>query len=526
MGLLDNTTQRAYYQGNDQGNYQFVSLEDIINQFIVTYVGEEKIISKAKRTDIAFHAQRALAELSFDTFKSIKSQEIELPPSLTMMLPQDYVNYTKVCWSDSNGIKRPLYPTRHTSNPFNILQNTDGTYEFTPHWELLQNHSFATGDLSSWFKVNISSYNTPVATAVNRIYVDNDRLTFSTGPSLTNVETNPSKPDPGKALNTWGTILAVWQPIDVSNVLELNISATGESAAGIYNSGSSGTISDSGRVWFGVSSTEPTPFTHPDPSHNKPSFSVTPPDIGNIEWYDGDDVASEKSLSVDVSNFSTVWILISSYTKFNDLTYDSTTDAMLGFSNKTLTNGTIKYNYYYDGNVATNYIGEISVTSESNEELVVSGSDTWTKYSTNTSNSASDATDATDATDVRDTNIGQRYGIEPSHAQSNGSFYIDDLRGLIHFSSNISGKTVVLDYISDSLGTDGEMQVHKFAEEAMYKWISHAILSTRINTPEYIVQRYKKERFAAIRQAKLRLSNLNIEELTQIMRGKSKWIKH
>ena len=37
MALLDNTTQRDYYQGDDHGNYQFVSLEDIINQFMVVY---------------------------------------------------------------------------------------------------------------------------------------------------------------------------------------------------------------------------------------------------------------------------------------------------------------------------------------------------------------------------------------------------------------------------------------------------------------------------------------------------------
>jgi hypothetical protein len=121
---------------------------------------------------------------------------------------------------------------------------------------------------------------------------------------------------------------------------------------------------------------------------------------------------------------------------------------------------------------------------------------------------------------------GERYGLEPSHAQANGSFFIDDSRGLIHFSSNVSGKTVVLDYISDSLGTDEEMVVHKFAEEAMYKWITYALISGRMNTPEYIVQRTKKERFAAVRNAKLRLSNIKIEELTQILRGKSKWIKH
>ena len=66
MGLLDNTTQHEYYTGNDLGNYQFVSLDDIVNQFMIVYVGEEKLISRAKRTDVAFHAQRAMQELSFD----------------------------------------------------------------------------------------------------------------------------------------------------------------------------------------------------------------------------------------------------------------------------------------------------------------------------------------------------------------------------------------------------------------------------------------------------------------------------
>ena len=64
MGLLDGQTQQSYYQGNDYGSYQFTSLNDIINQFMVVYVGEDKIIPKAKRLDVAFHAQRALAELS------------------------------------------------------------------------------------------------------------------------------------------------------------------------------------------------------------------------------------------------------------------------------------------------------------------------------------------------------------------------------------------------------------------------------------------------------------------------------
>ena len=121
---------------------------------------------------------------------------------------------------------------------------------------------------------------------------------------------------------------------------------------------------------------------------------------------------------------------------------------------------------------------------------------------------------------------GERYGLDPQHAQVNGSYYIDQIAGTIHFSSNISGKTVILDYISDSLGTDTEMRVHKLAEEAMYKWIAHAILSGKSNIPEYQVNRFKKERFAAVRTAKLRLSNIKLEEITQTLRGKSKQIKH
>ena len=66
-GLIDlGLNSKIYYEGADSvqnngvdsyGNYQFVSLEDVINTFIVAYVGEDKIINKVKRTDVAFHAR-------------------------------------------------------------------------------------------------------------------------------------------------------------------------------------------------------------------------------------------------------------------------------------------------------------------------------------------------------------------------------------------------------------------------------------------------------------------------------------
>ena len=285
------------------GNYQYLTLSDAINNFVISYVGRDKIISSVDRVDVAFHAQRALQELSYDTLKSIKSQEIEIPSSLIMVLPHDYVNYVKLTWKDNSGVEHIIYPTSKTSNPNAIKQDSNGNYSF---------------DINDDTSVPINERD------------------------------------------------------DTTNLINNNNSDT-------WNSYKSAT-----------------------PSENQDDYQ------DDTYWPAG----------------------------------------------------------------------------------------------------------------------GERYGLDPQHAQANGSFFIDDLKGTIHFSSNISGKTVALKYLSDGLGTNEEMVVHKFAEEAIYKWIAYAVLSTKVNAPEHIVQRFKKERFAETRKAKLRLSNLKIEELAQVLRGKSKQIKH
>ena len=64
------------------------------------------------------------------------------------------------------------------------------------------------------------------------------------------------------------------------------------------------------------------------------------------------------------------------------------------------------------------------------------------------------------------------------------------------------------------------------AEQAIYMHIAHGILSGRAGVPEYIINRFKKDRFSALRNAKIRLSNIKIEEISQVFRNKAKWIKH
>ena len=118
---------KAFAIDNNYGSYSYITVEDVINNFLVGYVGEGKMIQGVKRTDVLFHARRGMQEFSYDMLKVIKSQELTIPPHLTVPLPQDYVNYVRCSWVDKAGAKHIIYPTRVTSNPTELpIQDSDG----------------------------------------------------------------------------------------------------------------------------------------------------------------------------------------------------------------------------------------------------------------------------------------------------------------------------------------------------------------------------------------------------------------
>ena len=295
-----NTVEENY------GGYQYTKLNDEINNFMVAYVGNGKLISDVKRTDVIFHAKRAMQEFSYDTLKSIKSQELTIPHSLSVVLPQDYVNYVGLYWIDRQGVKHPIYPANNlTSNPSEAPLQDD--------------------------------YGVEVQDNFNN-----------------NIDTEPIIEERWRTANT--------------DMLD-----------GLYLANA-------------------------------------------INYNDGLDI----------------------------------------------------YDYGWD-----------------NFGIV-----------------------------------GRQYGLDPQFAQGNGWFTINDREGKISFSSNLHKMIITLDYISDGLAYDLDTRVPKMAEEAMYAYILHAIIATRANSPEYLVQRLNKEKFAKLRNAKIRLSNIKLHEIVQVMRGKSKWIKH
>jgi hypothetical protein len=447
MGKLINQTSRQYYEGSDgvennggnYGQYQFVSLDNIINQFMVVYVGEEKMIGSARKTDVAFHAQRGLSELSYDTLNQNTSFSFVVPPSLMFPLPIDYVNYTKICWVDSAGIERRIYPTSKTSNANQLQQNTDGSFKYeTNTWK-----NPATG-LYEEYGINASTKTSADGSFENQTPLKKYR--YETRVNVT----GDTRVNPGNGANN--TNYLFYSP----------------------------NFSDGMQILF-----------HGDYPDIKVGQTVFGPGI------------PENTTVASV--------------------YETTTGNYRGTS-ISMTNPEYEADQLLDNPTGT--AGRPANIMQKNTQVVVvdlnTESEAWNKYRNHTSTTVQD--DYED--DIRYYNDGERYGIDPQHAQANGSYYINSNTGIIHFNSFISGKTVVIHYITDNLGDVGSQKVHKFAEEAMYKYIAHAILSGKAGVPEYQVRRLQKEKFAAVRKAKLRLSNLNLGELTQTLRGKSKHIKH
>ena len=135
--------------------------------------------------------------------------------------------------------------------------------------------------------------------------------------------------------------------------------------------------------------------------------------------------------------------------------------------------------------------------------------------------------------------IGAKYGLNTETANSNPTFRIDKRNGVINFSSEVAGKKVILEYVSDGMEvltstdpvtgaitfTEGKVTVHKFCEQFLYDWISWSIVESRFGIQEYIITRYRKKKSASLRNSKIRLSNIHPSRLLMNMRGQDKIIK-
>ena len=309
VGLLGNLAAgsfilcqlKEYAVNENYGSYSYISLDDIVDNFIVGYTGEDQILNNVKRSNILFHAKRSLQELSYDTLPCLKSQELTVPPNLSVPIPQDYVNYVRVAWSDSSGVL-------HTINPLEGLSSNPAELPLQDNKGIPTQNSFE--------------------------------------------ENNEAK----------------------QSLIEEN-------------------------------------------------------------WKNANDKNINGEFDIDT------------------------------------------YSGIYD------YV--------------------WWRFV-----------------------YGRRFGLDPQYSNSNGWFSVNERTGTFSFSSDLANSLIVIKYISDGLGDGKDMKVPKLAEEAMYMSMMYNIISTRRNIDPGTKAFYKKEKSAKTRNAKIRLNNIKLDTFTQVMRGKSKWIKH
>jgi hypothetical protein len=153
---------------------------------------------------------------------------------------------------------------------------------------------------------------------------------------------------------------------------------------------------------------------------------------------------------------------------------------------------------------------------------------------------------ATEGTSVIDTKLGQvsttdndqfsnldyeffggRFGMATEKTNVNGKYNIDKNLGYIRFSSEVKGKSVVIEYITDGLEylAEDELKVNKLAEDFLYKYIAHQVIQYKFGVQEYIVRRMKNEAFASMKNMKIRMMDIHPFDLVHAMKGRNKWIK-
>jgi len=122
-------SQYEYYENNGNnpedlnwGSYQYVSLADVVTNFLLMYSGNHSLVNNEERFKILFHAKRAVQELNYDAFKEIKVLELNVPHTLRYILPSDYVNWVRISVYE-NGVLRPLSENIQTLSSGAYLQD-------------------------------------------------------------------------------------------------------------------------------------------------------------------------------------------------------------------------------------------------------------------------------------------------------------------------------------------------------------------------------------------------------------------
>ena len=133
MAYID---QKKYYTNDgvaptdsNWGSYQYVSLSDIVTNFLLMYDGNHSLVNNENRYKILFHAKRSIQELNYDAFKEIKSLELTVYDDLRFVLPSDYVNWVKLSLF-KDGVVRDLTENIQVQSAVSYIQTATAAFTY------------------------------------------------------------------------------------------------------------------------------------------------------------------------------------------------------------------------------------------------------------------------------------------------------------------------------------------------------------------------------------------------------------
>ena len=123
-------------EDNNWGSYQYISLDDIVNNFMLMYVGNDKLVNNVERYNVLFHAKRGIQELNYDAMKETKIVELSVSDNATVVLPPDYVNWVRISLY-KDGVLMPLTENVNTNFSKSYLQDNDARVLFDQDGDVL-----------------------------------------------------------------------------------------------------------------------------------------------------------------------------------------------------------------------------------------------------------------------------------------------------------------------------------------------------------------------------------------------------
>jgi len=119
------------------GSYQYVTLQDIVTNFQLMYMGNHSLVNNEERYKVLFHAKRAIQELNYDAFKEVKVLELNVCDQLRFVLPPDYVNWVRISMY-KDGLLRPLTENIQTNFSSAYLQDNECRILFDEQGNILR----------------------------------------------------------------------------------------------------------------------------------------------------------------------------------------------------------------------------------------------------------------------------------------------------------------------------------------------------------------------------------------------------